>query len=169
MRAQHGFTLIEMMVTLAVGIILLGAAAMSYFSMIGRGTRDAVLSELSFTLSLARSEAIKRSATVSICPSNDASTCSGAWTDGWLMFVNTDADSPPVVDGGETVLRSFETGRSGYTLTASTSLQSGVSFRGRGTPTAAGTLTVCADDLTTATTLTLSPIGVADIANGPCP
>lgn len=170
MSTQRGFTLVELMATLAVASILLSAVAVSYAGMIGRGSRDAALGELSFTLSLARSEAIKRSATVSVCPSNDASSCSGGWSDGWLMFVNTDADAPPAIDSGETVLRGYTNGRNGYNLIASASLQSGVSFRGRGTPAASGSLIMCANDVATPTTLSLTPIGIPEIASGgSCP
>ncbi len=166
MRKHSGFTLIEMMVAVAVLITLLSAAALGYFSLVSRGTRDAVLSDLSFTLSLARTEAVKRSATVSVCPSADGDACGGTWSDGWLMFVNDDADDPPARDGTEAIIRLFQTGRSGYTVASTAGIASGVSFRGRGTPTATGTMTVCADDVGVNRQLTLSPIGISKIENG---
>ena len=176
MRKHSGFTLIEMMVAVAVLITLLSAAALGYFSLVSRGTRDAVLSDLSFTLSLARTEAVKRSATVSVCPSADGDACGGTWSDGWLMFVNDDADDPPARDGTAmrflphtsfmAIIRLFHTGRSGYTVASTAGIASGVSFRGRGTPTATGTMTVCADDVGVNRQLTLSPIGISKIENG---
>jgi len=170
MRRQTGFTLIELMVTLSVVIILLSAATLGYFSLVSRGTRDAVLSDLSFSLSLARTEAVKRSTTVSVCPSTDGDACGGTWSNGWLMFVNDDADEPPARDAGEDILRLFQTGRGGFTVASTAGIASGVTFRGRGTPTSTGTITVCVDDVDSPRQLTLSPIGISNIENGgACP
>ena len=50
--------------------------------------------ELLTSLSIARSEAIKRGSPLIVCKSNDLATpaCGGDWHDGWLVFVDTNND-----------------------------------------------------------------------------
>lgn len=59
---------------------------------------------------LARSEAIKRNNVVTICKSADGEFCSGNWSDGWVVFSDTNADGER--DNGETLINagSPETG-----------------------------------------------------------
>ncbi|BDB23038.1 GspH/FimT family pseudopilin [Cupriavidus sp. P-10] len=78
-RALRGFTLVELMCTLAVLAILAFAAAPSFASlMAGQRVRSASL-DLSSALLLARSEAVKRNATVTLGPTG------AAWTAGWAV------------------------------------------------------------------------------------
>jgi len=87
-RAARGFTLVELMVTLLVLAILLGLAVPSF--------RDAALSsrltgyanDLVASVQIARSEAIKRNATVTLCASTNGSTCAtaGGWEVGWIIL-----------------------------------------------------------------------------------
>ena len=78
-RALRGFTLVELMCTLAVLAILAFAAAPSFASlMAGQRVRSASL-DLSSALLLARSEAVKRNATVTLAPTG------AAWTAGWAV------------------------------------------------------------------------------------
>lgn len=43
---------------------------------------------------------------VSICPTRDGTGCddTAAWSSGWIMFSNLDADDPPQADPGEPIL-----------------------------------------------------------------
>jgi type IV fimbrial biogenesis protein FimT len=105
-RAARGFTLVELMVTLLVLAVLLGLAVPSF--------RDAALSsrltgyanDLVASVQIARSEAIKRNATVTLCASTNGSTCAtaGGWEVGWIILAPrqetvpaADPDDPPVV------------------------------------------------------------------------
>ncbi|MGQ7959169.1 GspH/FimT family pseudopilin [Pseudomonas sp. SP16.1] len=86
--SQKGFSLIELMVTLAVLAIVLGLAAPSFSSMLQDNRALSLGSELQGALQYARSEAVKRRLEVVICRRNAAgSACdNGAdWSAGWLV------------------------------------------------------------------------------------
>lgn len=89
-RGGHvfGFTLVELVVTLAVAAVLLVLAAPFYTKITERNTLNAVSTLLSGHMQLARSEAIKRGGPVTLCPSGDGTTCAGTtrWELGWLVF-----------------------------------------------------------------------------------
>ena len=87
---QSGFTMVELMVTVAIMAVLLTIAAPS-FSEIMLSTRLASFAN-SFIASaqLARSEAIKRNAQVRVCRSTTSTSCasSGGWQQGWVVFLD---------------------------------------------------------------------------------
>lgn len=157
MKQARGFTLIELMVTVSVLAILLAVAipAMQNFTI--RNRLVAVNNDLMTAINFARSEATKRAATVSICKSSSMTGCGGTWSDGWIVFVNTDDDSPAAVDGGETILRVHQGLPSGYTLTATTNFTNYVSYGRDGSANNIGTFVVChKSDETTARGITLT-------------
>jgi type IV fimbrial biogenesis protein FimT len=102
---KQGFTLIELMVTLSVLGILLAVAAPNLQMFVQNSRLTSQTSELVGDLNFARSEAVKRGGTVTICASADGATCSGAltWETGWIVFNDGNADS--AVNGADTVLR----------------------------------------------------------------
>jgi type IV fimbrial biogenesis protein FimT len=112
-----GFTLIELMITLVVAVILLSIAAPSFVDIIKNNRLTTQINELSASLNLSRSEAIKRSITITVCKSNDQASCSGNWHDGWIVF--EDANDNGTVDSGETIIRVHPAITSGNTLTSS--------------------------------------------------
>jgi type IV fimbrial biogenesis protein FimT len=94
---QQGLTLIELMVTLAVAIILV-AVGMPLFSNIADNNRAvAQTNALVTALNLARSEAVGRSADVTVCPASTnppgATPACGTieqWANGWFVFIDED-------------------------------------------------------------------------------
>lgn len=107
MRKIKGFTLIELMITLAVAAIALVVAIPSFNQTMRNNSSSALGSELASALNFARSEAVKRAKRVSICASNDGATCLAAnnWEKGWLVFIdNAAADNTATVTVG-TILR----------------------------------------------------------------
>lgn len=103
MKKQTGFTLPELMITLVVAGILLavGMPAMSEFIKNGRIT--SVTNELVSALMVARSEAIRQSATSCVCPTTTANdavpvcVASDSWESGWIAFVDYNGNC--VIDG----------------------------------------------------------------------
>jgi type IV fimbrial biogenesis protein FimT len=138
---QHGFTLIELMVALTVAAILVGLAIPSFREFSGNSRTVATTNSLVGALAVARSEALRRSTSVSICPSTDMQTCNGGdWTQGWIVF--TDSGNAGVVDGGDHVIQTWPApgGNSAVNLNyAKTWLQ--YNARGMTSLTAAATFT----------------------------
>lgn len=82
--AAGGFTLVELMVTMAVVGILAMVAAPAMTAMIDGNRLTGTASELTASLQLARSEALRRSSSVRICGSSDGATCGGDWSR-WIV------------------------------------------------------------------------------------
>jgi type IV fimbrial biogenesis protein FimT len=106
-RCLPGFTLYELLITLALLAVLVSIAVPSFAVFLTKSRQTIEINSLFHGAHLARKESIMRRKVVSLCPSSDGLQCSGTldWSVGWLMFANTDADSPPRVDTGETILK----------------------------------------------------------------
>ncbi len=95
-RAQIGFTLYELMVTLLiVGVVLtLGMPNLTAFTQNSRITTTA--NDLHAAFQVARSEAARSKATITICASNNsmdaAADCQGNWEDGFIIFLDLNGD-----------------------------------------------------------------------------
>lgn len=87
-RLSAGFTLLELIVTMVCAAILLSVGVPSYQSLIRNSRAATNANELTTAFTVARSEAVRRSAAVTVCRSNDGATCGGVWADGWIVFVD---------------------------------------------------------------------------------
>lgn len=99
-RCADGFTLVELMIVVAVGAILLTIAVPSFQTMIQNNRLVTTTNLLVSNISLARSEAAKRSVPVIMCNSSDPSAatpaCDGTakvWTTGWFVFADNNRNS----------------------------------------------------------------------------
>lgn len=145
---QHnGFTLIEMMMTIAIAVILLMLAVPSFQQIIITNRLTTQTNNLISDLALARSEAIKRGARIAVCKTNSGTNCvsGAAWGDGRLVFI--DGSTAGTVDGTDTVLRYSDPFSGGLTLVpqgAFTSPYIQYTATGTATPASAtGTLRLC--------------------------
>lgn len=84
-RRFAGFTLIELMVAVAVVGILAAIAAPSFSDLIAKQRAKAAATDLYLALAKARSEAIKRNSNVTLSPK------SGSWAAGWDIVNPSDA------------------------------------------------------------------------------
>lgn len=103
---QRGFTLIELMITLTIAVILISTTAPSLMSSYQNNKMVSLHNDLLSDLALARSTAVTRGNSATLCASNTSgSQCvnnSTNWSHGWLVF--NDIDNDGVVDITETVL-----------------------------------------------------------------
>lgn len=140
MDATHGITIIELMISLAIVAVLSAISAPTFTIIIQDNRLVTQVNELVTALSFARSEAIKRNNTVTTCRSNNGKDCVGAWTNGWIVFIDNDFDG--IVDVGETILLIHGPVMSGNTVTFN---RSRVIYNGNGTAKGGsnGTFTFC--------------------------
>jgi type IV fimbrial biogenesis protein FimT len=105
--ARVGFTIVELMVTIALMAILAGVLAPNLrdFILNMRLTGDA--NDLMTDLMLARSEAVKRVTSITVCgKKNSGDTACGAdpsWTAGWLIVIDANQDGKQ--DAGTTPIK----------------------------------------------------------------
>lgn len=126
---QHsGFTIIELMIALAIAAILAAIAAPSFRATIQNNRLVTQVNELQASLGLARSEAIKQNNNVTTCPSSNGTSCTGSWQNGWIVFVD-DNGAVGTVDAGDIVLRVHGTIFGGNTINFT---QANVSYSGTG-------------------------------------
>lgn len=113
-RAQTGFTLMELMVSLTVLGILLGFAVPSFREFTRNNRVTAVQNDLVTAFTVARSEALKRSMPVSICASTDGTSCAtnDDWNRGWIVFTDGIGAAGEVNDP-DTVLQAWTTAAGG--------------------------------------------------------
>ena len=78
-RLQKGFTLIEMMVTVAILAIILGIGVPSFQTLIERNRVSAASNKLFTALTTARSEAIRRGQNITLSRTGDS------WAGGWSI------------------------------------------------------------------------------------
>ncbi|MBF0610064.1 MAG: prepilin-type N-terminal cleavage/methylation domain-containing protein [Magnetococcales bacterium] len=130
-RSQQGYTLVELMITLAVAGVMIAASAPLVTDILRTNRLTALSNQLIGTLGYARSEAIKRSSRVTMCRSSSGSTCDGTqWENGWLIFVDSDKNS--AYTAGETILRVREALPTNFTMRGGSTTTSTITFLSSG-------------------------------------
>lgn len=123
---QRGFTLLESLVVVAIvgALVAIGYPAVNDLRM--RRDNAAKVSLLNSAIRVAKTEAVRRGRTVTLCPvSNPQSalpTCNGAaanWAQGWMTFVD-DGPTPGTLEPGETILSVQQAFSGNGTITNST-------------------------------------------------
>lgn len=145
MKKLNGFTLMELMTALAIAAILATIAVPSFQTLLQNSKQTSQLNTLTSSLVFARSEASKRSTTVSLCSSADGANCASSadWEQGWIIFVDsTNGDGD--IDAGEALLNVIDAFPGTNTLTSNTFASTQfLSFNPNGTSSSAGEFLHC--------------------------
>ncbi len=166
-RRQLGFTLIEVLVGIAMLAVIAGFAMPAFSRLTDQRKVVSVKNSLTATLRYAQSEATKSPFPIEVCASSDFTTCTGAvldWKKGWLVQLLSD---PP------TTLKVFQAPKLSnnqivnITVTNPPAISSGsaitrVTFNPNGLPFPVGAIFRVCDERTKALlTATLGPSGAA--------
>lgn len=158
--AFRGFTLVEMLATLAVLTILTTLAAGSMSSTLSNNRVYATQDEFVAYLALARSEAARRGVPVVVAAT--APTTGNAFGHGWNVFV--DANNNGGFDSGETLLRSHDALPSNFLVGDGTTTSIAFSPMGFLVGVSAVDIKLCPTDPTLAGyDITVQPNGLTDV------
>ena len=138
---QRGFTLYELLLSLALVAILVSLGIPSFTVLLTKSRQTIEINALFHDIHLARKESIVQRQVVSLCPSIDGAQChpDTDWSTGWIVFRNADKDSPPRVDPGEHVVLTH-TVADGYRVSAN---RRGFTLRATFKRATNGTFVVC--------------------------
>lgn len=92
-----GFSMVELMVVLAIAVVLIGIAAPNFRSLIQKQRLVTTVNDFFSAINLTRSEAIQRGGRVDLVPAKD-----GDWSSGWVVFV--DGNNDQKLDTGEKII-----------------------------------------------------------------
>lgn len=131
--AARGFTLIELMIAIAVFAILLAIAVPSFRDASLAARLGSIANNMVASVQLARSEAIKRNAVVRLCASSNGTSCvsSTNWQQGWIVLDQANNN----------VLQVQQALPAGWKVTQSAA--SNLDFQGIGVGATATTFTIC--------------------------
>jgi type IV fimbrial biogenesis protein FimT len=146
---QAGYTLVELLVVVALGSIVLSIAVPSMTAMLTAQRSNAAGSSFLASLNLARVEAIKRNARVVLCKSSGGVSCdlTGGWNQGRITF--HDVNNNAALDADEQLIERHGAMPDGLSLTGNSQVANYVSYSASGSAKLvsgafqAGTFTFC--------------------------
>lgn len=172
MKHQHGFTILELMMTVAVGAILVTVGVPSFVNTIRNSEMTSATNTMVGALYAGRSEAVKRRARITLCRSTAgaAPQCDGAGPN-IAVFVNTANDLTIDTGSGDVVIQNLAWLPDTIDVSSS-DLPNGFSFNASGFTRAIGGGTVSGDLLfcgprgdSGARVLTVAPTGRPMVRN----
>lgn len=177
-KGSSGFTLLELMITIAIMSILLVLAVPSFESTIRSNRAATATNELLASISLARTEAIRNARSAGVCTSVNGTSCGGGWNDGWIVWLDNVNPNNGSIDLGERVVRRVEP-HAKLTMTSTASCGAACSTifnfdtRGRVFDDEIRTITlqpaVCTAGATMLRTMTINRSGQVRVVKSACP
>jgi type IV fimbrial biogenesis protein FimT len=160
-KPADGFTIVELMVVIAIMAIIMVFAIPSYKGLMTQNRMAGEINDLATDIELARSAAVKQGLDVTICPSTTPTatvpTCATTteWNSGWIAFIDIAGNQTFSATNGDTLLRAHGPFSNTDTLVFSSTegTQDSITFNRMGGTTSFGTTTDNSD--TDTGTLTL--------------
>lgn len=150
---DSGFTLLELMVTIAIAAILAGIAIPSFKSSISGNRLTTSTNDLVTALNLARSEAVKRGLPVVV------RRIQTNWKDGWRVFVDENNDND-YTSGTDIELRRYSALPSSLSLTGNANFVDFIRYNPSGQSLADGSFVLCdSGAIAGAKMIIVSPVG----------
>lgn len=116
---------------------MLGLAVPSFSTFLDDSKVSSVTNNLVYALQTARSESIKRSSAVVLCPSTNATTtnptCNGGYGDGWVVFADDDASGAR--NGTEEIILQVESQPGGFSFIPDAAFTNRIFFGDTGSST----------------------------------
>lgn len=138
MPKSHGFTLIEMMVVLAILVVIASYGIPQFNQMVQNGRLSTQINELQGLMQLARSEAVTNRVVTRVCGSTDQTNCNtDSWELGAIVFRDRDGDGAASANELVRVMPAITTGNTIRGVAGA------ISFMTDGTLTANRMLRVC--------------------------
>lgn len=166
---QHGLTLIELMVAIAIVAIIGTIGVPSFRQAMQAQQTESQREALLNSITTARQTSQQRSLPVLLCPSTNASSCStnsNDWSKGWLAYLDANRDN--AFNTGEEVISAHQ--YEGSVKVISTVLN--LAFRANGIVTVANIKVCSNDESSTNKAIDINPLGAITLsggANANCP
>lgn len=90
--SHRGHTLLEVVIVVAIIAILTNLSVPGLGATVRSQQGEVVLNELARQMAFARSSAVSRGSTVTLCRDNGVGQCGSHWNDGVVVFVDHDGD-----------------------------------------------------------------------------
>ena len=131
MKTQAGFTLIELMIVLAIAAVLMGVAVPAFSGGLEAARSMDARSSLLASLQSAANRAAITGVHGVLCPSLDGIACAASpdWSHGWLVFLDPNASRE--LEGGERILH-IQPPLAGKVRLRSTAGRTRIVFQGNG-------------------------------------
>lgn len=138
MHRSNGFTLIELMIVIALVALIASYGIPQFNTMMQNGRISTQVNELQGLMQLARSEAVTSRVTTRICASTDQATCNtNSWEQGMIVFRDVDDNGSAAA---AELVRVMPAVTNGNTIRG---VNGALSFSTDGTLTAGAMLRIC--------------------------
>jgi len=105
MQSARGFTLLELIIVIAISVILMAIAVPGFQTLMENSRLTSVAAGIKNNLAFARSQSVSLGNFVTVCPL-EGNNCTANWINGIDIFIDSDQDG--TYDNGEVLLKSGE-------------------------------------------------------------